>query len=263
MRDSLKRITCRILQLIIVWVALIFVANAKLVIVDIGHQESAGGAQSPDKKISEFVFWYNYAGEIKSIIEKSGHTCVLINRSNAPKSEQLKKIMEKEGVVHLNKPDKNAYRYPSKYNNKHIGAGMISADYAIEKKARLVIFLHLNCIGKSWRKSPVPSLLLYNKQQGKRLAESIKNSMLEKIIDKKGGLNNKGKGVKIMTRTKGSLSGAGWLNVLDEKGIPAVIFEGAYVDDAQHVQYLSQDKNAKRLAWVIGEGVVNYLKQSK
>lgn len=56
--------------------------------------------------------------------------------------------------------------------------------------------------------------------------------MLEKIIDKKGGLNNKGKGVKIMTRTKGSLSGAGWLNVLDEKGIPAVIFEGAYVDDA-------------------------------
>ena len=54
------------------------------VVLDIGHQNTAGGAQTPDGKLNEFAFWCRYAGEVKQVIEQAGYPCVILNRGNAP-----------------------------------------------------------------------------------------------------------------------------------------------------------------------------------
>lgn len=230
------------------------------VVIDIGHQYTASGAESPDGKINEYAFWAQYAIEVRREVEAAGYPCIITNRSEAPTKEPLATYNKESGVVHLNKPDKNAKRYPSTHHPEHIGAGMISADYAIDKNALCVVFLHLNSVGSKWSSTPPTGLIICNKNHGNALAESVCEAMRADILDQQGGMPNAKKGIKVLPRHIGSQSGAGWMNTLDEEKIPAIIFEAVYVNNRGHVDFISQDVNARKLARTIGKGVVNWLK---
>lgn len=230
------------------------------VVIDIGHQYTASGAESPDGKINEYAFWAQYAIEVRREVEAAGYPCIITNRSEAPTKEPLATYNKESGVVHLNKPDKNAKRYPSTHHPEHIGAGMISADYAIDRNALCVVFLHLNSVGSKWSTTPPTGLIICNKNHGNALAESVCEAMRADILDQQGGMPNAKKGIKVLPRHIGSQSGAGWMNTLDEEKIPAIIFEAVYVNNRGHVDFISKDANARKLARTIGKGVVNWLK---
>lgn len=225
------------------------------VVLDIGHQPSAKGAQSPDKRINEFDFWLKHAEHVQRVVKKAGYSCIITNRSTPPGEKAIC------DVIFLNKPDKNGKRYPSRHHPEHIGAGMTCADYAIDVKARCVVFLHLNCTSNKWSVKPPTGLIIHNKMYGKELAESICEVMREQLLDKPGGISNANKGIKAIPRFIGSQPSAGWMNTLDEEKIPAVVFEALYVNHKQHVNYLSKEENGMKLAECIGAGIVQWLQK--
>ena len=226
------------------------------VMLDIGHQPTAKGAQSPDKKINEFDFWIKYAPFVRAEVESAGYRCIVTNRANAPKNHVG------GDIVYMNKPDKNGKRYPSTHHPEHIGAGMICADYAIDIKARCVVFLHLNSTGNKWATKPATGLIIYNKNNGKSFAEQLCQTMRSDILDSPGGLSNGNKGIKAIPRFIGSQPSAGWMNTLDEENIPAIVFEALYVNNKKHAEYLQNDKNARKLAQTIGKSIVLWLRAS-
>jgi len=236
------------------------VEEQRPVVIDIGHQYTASGAESPDGKINEYAFWAQYAIEVRKEVEAAGYPCILINRSEAPTKEPIATYNKESGVIHLNKPDKNAKRYPSTHHPEHIGAGMISADYAIEQNALCVVFLHLNSVGSKWSTTPPTGIIICNKNHGKALAEAVCETMRTDILDHPDGMPNGKKGIKVVPRYIGSQSGAGWMNTLDAEKIPAIIFEAVYVNNRGHVNFIAKDANARKLARTIGKGVVNWLK---
>ena len=227
------------------------------VVLDIGHQSTACGAQTPDKRLNEFNFWLRYAGEVQRVVQAAGYECVLLNRGNPPAKGGP------AGVMYMKHPDKNAKRYPSVLYPEHIGAGMVCADKAIDMKARCVVFLHLNCTTGKWGTKPPTGLIICNRRHGTALAESICRSMRERLLDKPGGIPNAGRGIKVLPRYIGSQPSAGWMNALDEAGIPAAVFEAIYMDNRGHAAFISDDANARRLAATIGEGIVNWLSADK
>lgn len=232
------------------------------VVIDIGHQYTASGAESPDGKINEYAFWAQYAIEVRREVEAAGYPCIITNRSEAPTKEPLATYNKESGVVHLNKPDKNAKRYPSTHHPEHIGAGMISADYAIDQHALCVVFLHLNSVSSKWTTTPPTGLIICNKEHGSALAEAVCAAMRADILDQPGGMPNGKKGIKVLPRHIGSQSGAGWMNTLDAEKIPAIIFEAVYVNNRGHVNFIAEDANARKLARTIGKGVVTWLKNA-
>lgn len=232
------------------------------VVIDIGHQYTASGAESPDGKINEYAFWAQYAIEVRKEVEAAGYPCIITNRSEAPTKEPLATYNKESGVVHLNKPDKNAKRYPSTHHPEHIGAGMVSADYAIDQHALCVVFLHLNSISSKWSTTPPTGVIICNKEHGSPLAEAVCAAMRTDLLDQPGGMPNAKKGIKVVPRHIGSQSGAGWMNTLDAEKIPAIIFEAVYVNNRGHVSFISQDANARKLARTIGKGVVHWLKSA-
>lgn len=223
------------------------------IILDIGHQQTARGAQSPDYKINEFDFWMKYAAYVRNEIEAAGYPCLITNRSTPPKKQATK------DVVFLNKPDKNGKRYPSTHHPEHIGAGMISADNAIDLRARCVIFLHLNCTTGKWTSRPPAGLIIYNKTQGKMLAEHVCEAMRRTLLDIHGEIPNANRGIKAIPRFTGIQPSAGWMNTLDEEKIPAIVFEAPYLDYKGHVDYLRNETKAIKLAETLGKGIVNWL----
>ncbi len=227
--------------------------SAAPVVLDIGHQQTAKGAQSPDRKINEFDFWKKYAQLVKMEVEAAGYPCIITNRASAPGNKPA------GDIVYLNKPDKNGRRYPSTHHPEHIGAGMICADYAIDIKARCVVFLHLNCTTGKWSTKPPTGLIIYNKTQGEQLAERVCQAMRETLLDQPGGIPNANRGIKAIPRFIGSQPSAGWMNTLDEEKIPAIVFEALYLDNKAHVDYLLNEARASTLARIQGKAIVDWL----
>lgn len=231
-------------------------AAAGPVVLDIGHQSTSGGAASPDRSLSEYDFWCTYAGDVKAAIESAGYPCVVLNRGMAPTKKHLLSACRAAGVVQLNKPDKNAKRYPSTHYPEHIGCGMVCADYAIDLGARCVVFLHLNSTSSKWQSKAAAGLMICNRQYGRPLAESVCSAMRRE-------LPALSKGIKVLPRYIGSQPSAGWMNALDAAGIPAIVFEALYVNNRTHVDFLRSDANARKLARTIAAGVIDWLEQSE
>lgn len=227
-----------------------------LVVLDIGHSEKSGGAVSPDKKIREFSFWYRNVAAVKAEIEKSGYHVIVCNRGEVPKQTGLAALAASIPVVHLNDPD-TGKRYPSRYHPDRIGAGMVCADYGIEQRPACMVFLHLNSIGNSWRSTSDSGLVLYNKLNGLKLAQSVCASLNAEVFRED---ECKGRKCRALMRTEKALGGAGWLNTLDDEGIPAVVFEALYLDNRQHVDYLSNPQNTLKLARAVAHGIITWLK---
>ncbi len=230
---------------------------SELVILDIGHSMQSRGATSPDGKLSECAFWYKNAGEVKRAIEVAGYRCIICNRSSAPTHEPYASYAKKVGVVQLNKPD-TGVRYPSKYFPSRIGAGMVSADFGIEQKPACMVFLHLNST-EGWLKSPVAGLIIHSRVHGKTLGESLQRAFNEELLDRPGGVSNGGKGCRTIIRYRKEETASGWLNALDDAGIPSAVIEALYVNNRVHAAYLLTDAGGKKVAQTVAHGIINWL----
>ena len=55
------------------------------------------------------------------------------------------------------------------------------------------------------------------------------------------------------------VAAAGWLNALDDAGIPAAVTEAIYVSDRAHVDYISTPAGARRAAHAVAQGILTWL----
>ncbi len=236
-----------------------------VVVLDIGHFIGAGGAQTPTpvkgKRISECAFWYQYAPYAKRVIERAGYPCIITNRGRAPQDAQLAAQARRGRVIHLRRPDKNGRRYPSHYFPDRVASGIVSADYAIYRKAPCVVFLHHNSSSGRWTNGASPSVVLHNRYNGKGLATAIARRLERDILNQ--GMPNGGRGISTSARYVDADRGAGWLNVCDDAGIPAAILEVAFLNNRGHANYLADDANARAYAEAVGRGIVDYLRGGK
>lgn len=235
--------------------------HSGVVVLDIGHFIGADGACTPGlvngKRLTECTWWYEYVYYTKKVIENAGYTCIVTNRGNKPTTEPLASFARRAGVVHLNHPDKNGARYPSEYFADRVAGGMVSADYAIARKAACAVFLHHNS-SAGWTSGASPSLIICNKHNGKRLATCLARTLEHRVLNK--GMANGGRGCAVSVRSKDADRAAGWMNACDDAGIPAAVIECAFLNNRNHAQYLANDATARRYAQAVGEGVVNYMR---
>lgn len=235
-----------------------------VVVLDIGHFIGGEGASTPGaingKIIRECAFWYEYAYYVKREIERSGYKCVVCNRGNAPTAEPLRSFARRAGVVQLRRPDRNAARYPSHYHPDRVASGMVSADYAIYRRASAVVFLHHNSSG-AWTNSPMPSIILSNRYNGRPLASAIAQTLNREVLNH--GMDNGGRECKVQVRYVDADRAAGWLNACDDSGIPAAVIEAAFLNNRNHAAYLADPAKARYYAESIGRGVVAYLRSGQ
>lgn len=235
--------------------------SKEVVVLDIGHFIGGEGASTPGlingKRISECSFWYQYSYYVKKVVESAGYTCVVTNRGNAPTKEPLLSHARRAGVIHLKRPDKNAARYPSKYHPDRVASGMVSADYAIWRKASCIVFLHHNSSG-GWTNGASPSMIICNKFNGKPLADTLARTLENEVLNH--GMPNGGRGCSTVVRCVDADRAAGWLNACDDSGIPAAVIEAAFLNNRGHAAYLAVDANARKYAESIGHGIVRYMR---
>ena len=233
-----------------------------VVVLDIGHFIGSPGAKTPrradGKVIDECSFWYRYAGEVKKVVTAAGYPCVITNRGNPPATEPLAAYARRAGVVHLRRPDEQAARYPSHYFPDRVASGIVSADYAVWRRASCVVFLHHNSSSNRWRTGGAPSIILCNKHNGHALAQTLCNAINTDVLNH--GLDNAGRECTVQQRSVDADRAAGWLNVCDDAGIPAAVIEAVFLNYRAHANYLMNDANARRYAQSIGRGIVNYLR---
>lgn len=234
-----------------------------VVVLDIGHCLSSPGAKTPSpiggKSIEECSFWYQYASQVKKVVESAGFTCVITNRGNAPTHEPLASYARQARVVHLQRPDSNGQRYPSHYHPDRVASGIISADYAIYRRAACAVFLHHNSAGRGWKSGASPSIIICNKYNGLPLAESLCHALNTEILNHV--MPNGGRTCRPLVRSVDADRSAGWMNACDDSGIPAAVVEAAFLNNRDHAAYLAQDANARRYAQAIGHGIVRFLRQ--
>lgn len=262
----------RYVQLLLVGICLVWLSactgvtsapsgKKEVIVLDIGHFIGGEGASTPGmihgKRISECSFWYQYSYYVKTEIEKAGYTCVVINRGNAPTQEPLLSYARRARVVHLKRPDKNGARYPSKYHPDRVASGMVSADYAIWRKAACIVFLHHNSSG-GWVNGASPSLIICNKFNGRPLADILARTLENEVLNH--GMPNGGRGCSTIVRSIDAERSAGWLNACDDSGIPAAVIEAAFLNNRGHAAYLAVDANAREYAQSIGRGIVRYMR---
>ncbi len=232
------------------------------VVLDIGHFVGGEGASAPGAVngtvLRECEFWYRYAGVVKEVVERAGWHCVVTNRGYAPTREPLASIARRTGVIQLRQPDAGGRRSPSRYHPDRVGSGMVSADYAIWKKAACIVFLHLNSSSSRWTSGGSRSVILCNHYNGRALAGSLSRALESEVLNH--GMPNGGKGCAIEVRRVDADRAAGWLNACDDSGIPAAVVEAAFVNNRGHADFLTREAGARAFAQAIGHGIVNFLR---
>lgn len=234
------------------------------VVLDIGHSTDAEGAKSPGpvngKILQEAAFWYQYAPVVQRVVERAGYRCVISNRGYAPSREPYRSMARRARVLHLRHPDKRGQRYPSRYFPDRVASGIVSADFAIYRHSKAVVFLHHNSAGRGWRGqgSGSNSIILSNRYNGRPLAQSICDALNREILNH--GMPNGGKTAQVAVRYRDADRGAGWLNACDDAGIPAAITEAAFLNNRDHAAFLATEAGARRYAEAIGHGIVAYLR---
>lgn len=233
-----------------------------VVVLDIGHFIGGEGAVSPGavngQVLRECEFWHRYAWVVRDVVKRAGYECVVINRGNPPKEEKMKEEAARAGVIYLRHPDIGGLRYPSRYYPDRVAAGMVSADYAIYRRAACAVFLHLNSSGNRWVHGASPSVILYNRYNGGTLASCLRESLERDVLNK--GMPNGGRGCGGEMRCTDAERAAGWLNACDDAGIPAAVVEAAFVNNRGHAEFLTRDAGARAFASAIGRAIVRFLK---
>lgn len=235
------------------------------VVLDIGHSAAAEGAKSPGavngKVLQEAAFWYQYAPVVQRVVQQAGFRCVISNRGNTPTKEPYRSLAGRARVLHLRHPDNRGQRYPSRYFPDRVASGIVSADFAIYRNAKAVVFLHHNSAGAGWKSGGSNSIVLSNRYNGRPLAQSICNALNSEVLNH--GMPNGGKEARVVVRYIDADRGAGWLNACDDAGIPAAVTEAAFLNNRDHAAYLATDAGARRYAEAVGHGIVAYLRSNQ
>lgn len=233
-----------------------------VVVLDIGHSMEAEGACTPravqGKLIRECSFWYEYAYYVKQEIERAGYACVVSNRGYRPRTEPQRSHARRADVQQLRCSESG--RYPSYYFPDRVAAGIISADFAVYRQARAVVFLHHNSAGR-WTSRPMPSKILYNRYNGRPLARAVAGVLNREVLNH--GMPNGGRSCVIEPRYIDATRAAGWMNVCDDAGIPAIVIEAAFLNHKKHAAYLATPSLARFYAESVGRGVVQYLRSGR
>ncbi len=238
--------------------------SSQLVVLDIGHFLTSPGACTPSavggRIISECDFWHQYAAVVKQEVQRAGFRCVVINRGNPPTKEPLISYAKKTDITYLRHPDKGGERYPSRYFPDRVASGIVSADYAIYNRAACVVFLHHNSSSNSWTSGASPSVILCNKFNGNALAEALRSTMENEILNH--GMPNAGQGCKTQVRCVDADRAAGWLNACDDADIPAAVVESAFLNNRAHAAFLATESGARAYARAVGRGIVRFMRIS-
>lgn len=236
-------------------------SSGELVVLDIGHSIGAEGAQSPfsiqGRVLKECEFWYQYSYFVKKEVERAGYRCVVTNRGYIPRTEPLAGYARRARVVPLKHPDHQGARYPSRYFPDRVGSGVVSADYAIYRKAACVVFLHHNSSGRP-TDGASRSLILCNRYNGRPLARALAQALDEEILDH--GMPNGGRKCQVAVRYVDADRSASWMNACDDAGIPAAVTEAAFLNNRGHARFLATEEGARRYARAVAHGIVNYMK---
>lgn len=238
-------------------------SSSGVVVLDIGHCVESPGAATPGRladgsSLEECRFWYKYSYDVKREIEKAGYGCTVCNRGNGNTlSPELAQYARRAGVVHLRKPGRGAERCPSRYHPDRVGSGVVSADYAVYRRAAAVVFLHHNSSG-GWTNGASPSIIICNRYNGRPLGNAIANTLNAEILNH--GMPNGGRGCGVQVRYVDADRSASWMNACDDSGIPAAVVEAAFLNNRGHAAFLADDANARRYARAIGRGIVAYLR---
>lgn len=232
------------------------------VILDIGHCVGAGGAVSPravnGQRVQELAWWYRYVYYTKQVIEQAGYKVLVTNRGERPETEPLRQWADRAEVQHQDEPD-TGQRYPSDYFPDRVAGGMISADYAIGRRASCAVFLHHNS-ARGWRRRGAsPSLIICNRHNGRNLANCLAATLNREVLNH--GMPNGGRECGIAVRYVDATRAAGWMNACDDAGIPAAVVEAAFLNNRNHVKYLTREATARRYAEAVGRGIVDYLRR--
>lgn len=236
-------------------------ACSRTVVLDIGHyyhpERGGQGARTPDDRygsIEECEFWYQYAIEVKRVVEAAGYTCLVCNRGDTPNDPQLAQAARKAGVHQVKTPIPTAV-YRSSHHPERMAVGILSADYALSQKPACVVFLHHNSYSDDWQVWNKGAF--YCNKAGIPLSETMMRVMNEDLLNH--GLPNGGIPCGSILRDDGRRGGGDWLNTCNDSYVPAVLTEVAFLSNPEHAQFLSQPENAKRYARTIGKGIVEYL----
>ena len=234
-----------------------------LVVLDIGHFTGSMGAGTPGpvngQYIRECSFWYQYAYDVKKTIEDAGYACVVTNRGHAPQNEPLAGYAKRAKVVQLGRPDVDGQRYPSHYHPDRVASGIVSADYAIWRRAACIVFLHHNSSSARWQTGASPSIILCNRYNGRPLAQALCDVLNNEILNH--GMPNGGRRCIPAVRYVDADRSAGWMNACDDSGIPAAVIEAAFLNNRNHATFLANDDNARKYACAIGRGIVSYMRR--
>lgn len=233
------------------------------VVLDIGHCVGSGGAKSPravkGKRLQELDWWYEYVYYTRKVIEDAGYKVLVCNRGDEPETSPLADWAERADVHHLGHPD-TGNRYPSDYYADRVAGGIVSADYAISRRASCAVFLHHNS-DRGWRRrGGSKSLIICNKHNGPRLAQCLADTLNSEVLNH--GMPNGNRECRVQVRSVDAQRSAGWMNACDDSGIPAAVVEAAFLNNAAHVRYLSNPSTARRYAEAVGRGIVRYLRTS-
>lgn len=231
------------------------------VVLDIGHCVGAEGARSPravnGQRVEEMSWWYRYVYYTKKVIEDAGYEVLVVNRGEEPEREPLRSYAERADVYHCEQESRG--RMPSEFFPDRVGSGIAGADYAIENEASCAIFLHHNS-ARGWRRrGGSKSLIICNKYNGGRLARTLADTLEQEVLNH--GMPNGGIGCQVQVRSVDAQRSASWMNACDDAGIPAAVIEAAFLNNREHVKYLSHDETARHYAETVGRGVVNYLRR--
>ena len=238
-------------------------ASPGVVVLDIGHCVESPGASTPGRpaggaSIEECRFWYRYSYDVKREIERAGYRCTVCNRgSGNALTPELARYARRAGVVHLRRPGRGGERYPSRYHPDRVGSGVVSADYAVYRRAAAMVFLHHNSSG-GWTGGASPSIIICNRYNGRPLACAIANTLNREILNH--GMPNGGRGCGVQARYVDADRSAAWMNTCDDSGIPAAVVEAAFLNNRGHAAFLADDANARGYARAIGRGIVAYLR---
>lgn len=231
------------------------------VVLDIGHFVGGEGAVAPSpvkgKRLAENSFWYQYSYYVKRVVERAGYSCVVTNRGFQPTSQPLAGYASRARVIHLRRPDKGGKRSPSHYHPDRVGSGVVSADYAIYRKAGCAVFLHHNSSSSRWKNGASDSLIICNRHNGRHLAQCLAGRLEGDVLNH--GMPNGGRGCRVVPRYVDADRSAAWMNVCDDSGIPAAVIEAAYLNNKGHAAFLADDANARFYAETVGRGIVDYL----
>ncbi len=239
------------------------VRSSRLVVLILPQFDAPTGiknsSQTPDSRhgfIDELTFWYEYSFYLKKEIEEEGYRCIIVNHGDIPNDTRLLPYAKLSDIVHLQSPSPESPT-PSSYHSQFEAVGMASLNYAATLNPACIIFLRHHEYNPHEGWVPNQNSSIYCNTFGVTLASYIARSLNRRLMN--NALPNRGKTCAITRRQDPTLRDAVLLNHCDLSYTPAVAPSITFLNNPDHVKFLTQHQNAIYFTECLARGIVNYL----